>query len=172
LYKDHLILKQKIDKDGYKEVALWAQNGRYIYRRVHRLVASAFIDNPNDLPIINHKDGDPSNNCVENLEWCTNSHNQLHRYRELGGTWDATRVGRKYTFTEVNAYNTVTHESLSFDCVLDCARHFSVDECCIHNRLHGRTKNPSNSPKSKKLNNWYFTTNKSSNDHPIGTTVQ
>jgi len=42
---------------------------------VHRLVAEAFIDNPNNYPIINHKDANPSNNVADNLEWCTYKYN-------------------------------------------------------------------------------------------------
>lgn len=68
------ILKQNTDKDGYKNVAL-CMDGRLKYFRVHRLVAAAFIPNPDNLPMINHKDENPANNCVENLEWCTNSYN-------------------------------------------------------------------------------------------------
>lgn len=68
------LLTLNTDKDGYKEVAL-CKNNKLRYFRVHRLVATAFIPNPDGLPMINHKDENPANNYVENLEWCTNSYN-------------------------------------------------------------------------------------------------
>ena len=58
-----------------------AKNGEKFPRMVHRLVAEAFIANPRNLPYVNHKDGDPTNNCVSNLEWCDARENALHAYR-------------------------------------------------------------------------------------------
>ena len=68
------ILKQNTDKDGYKDVAL-CTDGHLRYFRVHRLVAIAFIPNPHNYPMINHKDENPANNMVSNLEWCDQSYN-------------------------------------------------------------------------------------------------
>ena len=68
------ILKQATDKDGYKRVRLY-KNGKYKVYSVHRLVAQAFLDNPNNYPIINHKDEDKANNYYKNLEWCTQQYN-------------------------------------------------------------------------------------------------
>lgn len=61
-------------KKKYVDVAL-NKNGVAKSYKVHRLVADAFIPNPNNLPFVNHKDENPSNNCVDNLEWCTNEYN-------------------------------------------------------------------------------------------------
>ena len=66
-------LKQTIKK-GYCNVYLYNEDGRKFFL-VHRLVAQAFIPNPNNYPEINHKDENPLNNCAENLEWCTSKYN-------------------------------------------------------------------------------------------------
>lgn len=55
-----------------------AKNGKKYARQVHRLVAMAFIPNPNNYPFVNHLDGNPTNNNVWNLEWCTAKHNSIH----------------------------------------------------------------------------------------------
>lgn len=59
---------------GYLSVVLY-KNGKGKQYKVHRLVAMAFIPNPDNLPCVNHKDEDKTNNRVENLEWCNHSYN-------------------------------------------------------------------------------------------------
>lgn len=72
--KEVRILTPKKKKDGYLEVHL-SSGKKDFYPVVHRLVAAAFIPNPNNLPQVNHKDENKSNNCVDNLEWCTGKYN-------------------------------------------------------------------------------------------------
>ena len=60
--------------NGYVQVHL-SKNHHVSMKLLHRLVAEAFIPNPDNFPCINHKDGDPSNNCVDNIEWCTYEYN-------------------------------------------------------------------------------------------------
>lgn len=68
LYKDHR---------GYLTIGLSKQS-KMKYFKVHRLVAIAFIQNPQGKRTVNHKDGNKENNCVENLEWATHSENIIH----------------------------------------------------------------------------------------------
>lgn len=56
-------------------------NNRQKHLAIHRLVAKAFIPNPDNLPQINHIDGDKNNNKVSNLEWCNNGYNQAHAWK-------------------------------------------------------------------------------------------
>lgn len=65
------ILHQKRDKDGYLLVGL----GKNATRKVHRLVAESFVTNPNNLPVVNHKDENKTHNHIDNLEWCTVEYN-------------------------------------------------------------------------------------------------
>lgn len=68
------ILKPSTNNKGYQQVSLY-KDGKQKWFLVHRLVASAFTPNSNNLTQVNHKDENPSNNHVENLEWCDREYN-------------------------------------------------------------------------------------------------
>lgn len=70
-------MKQSLHTKGYKIVSL-TKDGKTKSLFVHRVVAEAFISNENDLPMVNHKDEDKTNNFVENLEWCSASYNRTY----------------------------------------------------------------------------------------------
>jgi hypothetical protein len=74
------ILKQKQDKSKYFRVELW-KDKVHTTHLVHRLIAKAFLDKEERFNIINHKDGDSSNNNVDNLEWCDYKINNNHARR-------------------------------------------------------------------------------------------
>ena len=73
--KQEKIYKKFSNSNGYLFVGLRKDKKRK-FKYIHRLVAEAFIPNPNNLLQINHKDENKQNNCVNNLEWCTNKYNQ------------------------------------------------------------------------------------------------
>jgi hypothetical protein len=69
--------KLALTPDGYLFTS-FSVNDRCVLKRIHRLVASAFISNPNGCSEVNHIDGDKQNNCAENLEWVSHSENMAH----------------------------------------------------------------------------------------------
>ena len=79
--KEH-ILKSKVTTSGYLMVVLCKSNKRK-FALIHRLVAQAFIPNPDNLPEVNHIDEDKTNNKVDNLEWCTSKYNSNYGKRNI-----------------------------------------------------------------------------------------
>lgn len=79
VWKERL-LKNKTDKSGYKRVCLYKDKKQYTFL-VHRLVAEAFIPNVKGCTIVNHLNGNPSDNNVENLEWTDHYGNLMHAFK-------------------------------------------------------------------------------------------
>ena len=83
-YKGHhnleKILKQKLNKNGYLSVSL-CKNKKVKVCYIHKLIAITFLDNNNNYPCVNHKDGNKQNNIVDNLEWCSYTHNNNEAIR-------------------------------------------------------------------------------------------
>lgn len=103
-HKSGKILSPKEDKDGYLEVCLSENKVRH-YVRVHRLVGMAFLDNPEDLPLINHKDMDVKNNHYSNLEWCTYTHNTKHFYENSLSHKSLSSFNKEELLAIIECYN-------------------------------------------------------------------
>lgn len=101
------VLKQYHHKNGYMYVGI-SYKGKKISLRVHRIVATCFLPNPNNLPQINHKDCNRANNNVSNLEWCTAQYNM--NYKEKYGISYKEGTPKKATL----AINLDTFEILLF----------------------------------------------------------
>jgi hypothetical protein len=86
------ILKTQVDNNGYHRIRVTIERVKASYK-VHREVAKAFICNPDNLPQVNHIDGDKNNNCISNLEWVTNKDNAHHAIQN--GLWDSVLEGAR-----------------------------------------------------------------------------
>lgn len=79
--KEKIITNFPKDRDGYCRCSVQKIDGTWTSQPVHRLVAKAFIENPENKEIVNHIDGDRTNNRLENLEWVTVRENVLHSFK-------------------------------------------------------------------------------------------
>jgi hypothetical protein len=136
--------KEKILKPGYTGknrcyATVRLNDGRGY--KVHRLVAQAFIPNPNNLPQVNHKDENPFNNAVDNLEWCTNQYNIKYSAKPLSEEHkkkigDANR-GKKRTVEQRQAmsdrtkcrYEDIKEHIKTSDAVREWWRLRKIEQC-------------------------------------------
>lgn len=125
------ILKPKKDKNGYLVVGFHKDGACKTYK-IHRLVAQTFIENPNNLPQVNHKDENKENNCVENLEWCNVKYNTNYGTR-------TERVANKNTnhpstSKQVYQYSLKGELIKIWQSISECGRNgfceTSVSDCC------------------------------------------
>lgn len=119
------VLKTSIDSNGYINVSL----SRKTYK-VHRLVAEAFIENPNNYPCVNHIDEDKTNNRIDNLEWCTYKQNNNHGTRNI-------RISENNGRTIIQC-NMNGDEIKRWKSIADAARYYGVKRWTICGCLNGR----------------------------------
>ena len=127
--KGIILTQYNRNKLGYKAVTI---GGKPI--SVHRLVAQAFIPNPNNLPMVNHKDENPSNNCVENLEWCDAKYNCNYGTR-------IKRIADKNSrpIVSIDTNGKETYYKSAFDCFHRKGYQYSnILKCCkgLRNKAH------------------------------------
>lgn len=131
------ILSPQEDKKGYLRVRL-SLHDKKATAKVHRLVATAFIPNPEEKPQVNHKDMDKHNNRVGNLEWATNSENQIHAYK-TGLNYVTGKAGRKKK--PVCKLNLNTGEVIgTYKSLADAGRENGLHDTNIHKVLTGERK--------------------------------
>lgn len=121
------ILKPTADRKGYQRIRVTIKRERMSFK-VHREVAKAFLPNPRDLPQVNHKDGNKSNNNADNLEWVTNKENAHHAVSK--GLWKtffegAARENEKRK-TPIIATDISTGDITRFESVSDAERFFGT----------------------------------------------
>lgn len=123
-------LKMTIDKDGYKRVCLCKNNHKQ-YVMVHKIVANAFISNPNNYTCINHKDENKGNNNVGNLEWCTVKYNNNYNM----GMYRRAKK-RRIPIMAVSGNEVLAFDSIQEACATLNVNHANVIGCL--KKLYGR----------------------------------
>lgn len=121
------ILNQVKDWDGYMQLQLY-KNNKPTTCKIHRLVANAFIPNPENKPQVNHIDEDKTNNMVSNLEWATAKENCNH------GTHNE-RISKP-----VKAIDIANGEWNEYYSTRECARQLSIDHSSITKQLKGKLR--------------------------------
>ena len=120
------LLSPVLKKTGYYQVNLYL-NGQYCSKRIHKLVAEAFLENPDNLPVVNHIDGDKTNNHVSNLEWCTISHNTWHATHVLGTNQESLYKATEASKKPCSILNTETNELLDFSSRKEAEDYFGCE---------------------------------------------
>ena len=133
------VLKQTPDQYGYCSVSLY-NNGLMKRKRVHRLVAEAFIPNTYEKTQINHKDGIKTNNSANNLEWVTPSENQFHRCHELGKMPTNLALARARHIEKSSKPVICVENGVRYKSIAEAARDNGIWGQNIHKVCHGKLR--------------------------------
>lgn len=126
------------DRDGYCRCTVYKLDGTYTSIPVHRLVAMAFLPNPENKSQVNHKDGNRANNCIENLEWVTPKENVRHSY--LYGNRKACKQITKNTLLTDFQINEIDNLRKYYT-VNQIAKLFNVEYQSLKNVIHKKKHN-------------------------------
>ena len=118
-------------KDNYRRIVLMKEGVKIRYM-CHRLVALAFIPNPENKPNINHIDGNKSNNVVSNLEWCTPSENSLHAFR-IG-------LNKKHYINSTNIRLKCLENNTNYISIKQASKELHIDYNYLHKCVHSNKK--------------------------------
>ncbi len=121
------ILKKRINNCGYAEVRL-SKNGKKATGFIHVLIAKAFLPNPYNKPQVNHLNGIKSDNCIDNLEWCTQAENMRHAFK-IG-------LMNKTIKKVINLCTGIKYKS-----AFEAAKELNMNYRTIKNYLNGNRKN-------------------------------
>lgn len=133
-YKGVKQLSPSIQRNGYLNVIFCIKQIK-AHKTIHRLVAINFIDNPDNLPTVNHLDGNKLNNLVDNLEWCTVEHNNLHAKNNSLLQRYEDRPAAKLTIEKVLSIPSLIDRGATTD---DLKNYFNVSRRCIDNIFQGK----------------------------------
>ena len=147
------ILKSSNDKDGYKLIN-FRKNGVYKTYKVHRIVAQAFIPNPQNLPFVNHKDENKANNRVSNLEFCTNYYN-IH-YGTCIERISKKLINRKDLSKSVFQYDKNGNFITEYPSLMEATRKTGIDVGAICRVCQGKQKTAGNFVWKYKVDCFFF----------------
>lgn len=134
--RNNKLLKCFEDKLGRQQCTL-SVNNKQNYCRVHRLVAQAFIPNPEDKPFINHIDNNPANNDVKNIEWCTPLENMLHKSKQGRGNQVS---GEKHPAHKLTTLEVIEiKELLKLKSYIEVGKLFNINRTTIYDILKNKT---------------------------------
>lgn len=136
------IKKSSIDSHGYEYVWLWNKSGRV--HRVHKLVALAFIPNPQNKPCIDHINGNRRDNRVENLRWCTHKENSnfeiAHDRMSRNAPWRGKYGSNVPWARAVSQYDQEGNLVEEFGGILEASRKTGIDHRGISDTCRGKQK--------------------------------
>lgn len=142
--KDGVIINQKtkykkkfyIGSTGYYMVTL-SKDNKQNPKRVHRLIAEAFLPNPDGKPCVNHKNGIKTDNRIENLEWCTHDENMKHAFST--GLTNNTGVRNGMSKLNPSRVKSIKHALIKGESQQKIADRFGVSRSCILKINLGKT---------------------------------